>query len=497
MDQDRTPFLDALKKYIDEKVSPFDVPGHHMGNVDNLFKDYVGELTYMCDVNAPRGLDNLNHPNGVIQESQMIMADCYHADEAFFLINGTSSGIIAMILASVKAHEEIILPRNCHKSVINALILSGAIPVFVMPEFDRNLEISNQPTVEDYIEKMDSHPNAKAIFVINPTYFGATNDMVRLAEEAHKRGMIALADEAHGAHLGFHDRLPIAAMDADFDLSAVSMHKTGGALTQASVLLRKGNRVTHYDVFKALMVINTTSPSNLLIASLESARHYLYHNGEKRLEEVINMGNDARARINEIPGFKARGREYFINQGSYAYDCTKLVIELESLTINGFELYNILKDEYNVQMELAEQYVVLAILAIGTKKEHLDNLINALKDISNKYYVEKRTYPKYYYDSPFPKMVMRPRVAYQAPVLRVKLDDAIGLISKESIMIYPPGIPLIIPGEVFDQNIIDRIKQYKKTNATVLMDYDDLTVSVVDYDQYLENRENVEDRFDD
>ena len=497
MDQSKTPFLDALKNYIDEEVSPFDVPGHHMGNVDNLFKDYVGELTYKCDVNAPRGLDNLNHPSGVIDEAQKLMADCFHADEAFFLINGTSSGILAMIMATVKAHEEIILPRNCHKSVINALILSGAIPVFVMPQFDKNLEISNQPTIDDYLDKIEKHPNAKAIFVINPTYFGSTNDLKELAKIAHEKGMLCLADEAHGAHLGFHNRLPISAMDAGFDLSAVSMHKTGGALTQASVLLRKGNRVAHYDVFKSLMVVNTTSPSNLLIASLESARHYLYFHGEEKLDEVIRLGNEAREEISKIPGFKARGREYFINQGSYAYDCTKLVIELESLTINGFELYNILKDEYNVQMELAEQYVVLAILAIGTKKEHLINLINALKNISKKYYVEKRTYPKYVYDSPFPKMVMRPRVAYQAPVKRVNIDDAIGLVSKESIMIYPPGIPLIIPGEVFDQNIVDRIKWYKKTNATILMDYDDLTVSVVDYEQYLLNRENVEDRFDD
>ena len=154
MNQNKMPFLDALKKYINQNVSPFDVPGHHMGNVDNLFKDYIGDLTYNCDVNAPRGLDNLNHPNGVIEESQKLMAECYHADEAFFLINGTSSGILAMIMATVKAHEEIILPRNCHKSVINALILSGAIPVFVMPQFDKNLEISNQPTIDDYIDKI-------------------------------------------------------------------------------------------------------------------------------------------------------------------------------------------------------------------------------------------------------------------------------------------------------------------------------------------------------
>ena len=259
MDQNKTPFLDALKKYVDENVSPFDVPGHHMGNAENEFKNYIGQLTYTCDVNAPRGLDNLNHPNGVIEESMKLMADCYKADEAFFLINGTSSGILAMIMSTVKAHEEIILPRNVHKSVINALILAGAIPVFVVPQFDKNLEISNQPTVEDYIKKIESHPYAKAVFVINPTYFGAVNDLKAISKVAHEKGMLCLADEAHGAHLGFTDKLPISAMEADFDLSAVSMHKTAGALTQASVLLRKGNRVSHYDVFKALMVVNTNS----------------------------------------------------------------------------------------------------------------------------------------------------------------------------------------------------------------------------------------------
>ncbi len=497
MDQSKTPFLDALKKYIDDGISPFDVPGHHMGNAENDFKDYIGELTYTADVNAPRGLDNLNHPSGVISEAEALMADCYGADEAFFLINGTSSGILAMIMATVKAHEEIILPRNVHKSVINALIIAGAIPVFVMPSFDKNLEISNQPRIEDYERAIKRHPNAKAVFVINPTYFGANNDLKTICKMAHDNGMLCLADEAHGAHLGFTDKLPISAMQADCDLSAVSMHKTAGALTQASVLLRKGNRVSHYDVFKALMVINTTSPSNLLIASLDSARKYMALHGKEKLNEIIDLGNYAREEINKIPGIKARGSDYFIANGEYQYDSTKLVIELESLTINGFELYNILRDEYNVQMELAEQYVILGILAIGTKKHHLDNLIHALKEISKKYYVADRSYPKYHYDTPFPKMVMRPRVAYQAPLKRVPLDDAIGLISKESIMIYPPGIPLIIPGEKFDQSIIDRIKMYKKTNATVLMDYDDLTVSTVDYDQYLANRDAVEDKFDD
>ena len=173
-EQEETPYLNALKKYVSENVSPFDVPGHHMGNVPNDFKDFVGEMTYKCDVNAPRGLDNLNHPHGVICKAQELMAKAFKADESFFLINGTSAGIMAMILATCSAHQKIIVPRNCHKSCINGLVLSGATPIFITPEYDYNLEIANQPLIEDYKKAIDDNPDARAIFVINPTYFGAT-----------------------------------------------------------------------------------------------------------------------------------------------------------------------------------------------------------------------------------------------------------------------------------------------------------------------------------
>jgi len=497
MDQTKTPYLDALKKYVLENVSPFDVPAHHMGNVDNDFKDYVGQMTYTVDVNAPRGLDNLNHPSGVILEAEKLMADCYHADESFFLINGTSSGILAMIMATCKAHDKIIMPRNCHKSAINALIISGAIPVFVMPQFDSNLEIANQPTMEDYKKAILDNPDAKAVFVINPTYFGATLDLKELVDFSHKHNMIVLADEAHGSHFAFSDELPISAMDAGCDLSAASFHKTSGSLTQSSVLLRKGNLVSHYDVFKSLMVINTTSPSTLLLASLDSARKFMAVDGNRKQHETIELAKYTRNEINKIPGIKARGEEYFKEHGAKAYDLTKVVIELESLSINGFDAYRILKDKYQVQMELAEQYVILAIFGIGSTKEHADKLINGLKGLSNDYFISDRNYPKYHYNTEFPKSRMRPRVAYQAPLKRVSLDNAEGLISKEAIMVYPPGIPLIIPGEVFNKNLIERIKNYKTTGATVMMDYEDMSVSTVDYEQYLINRGSVDDRYDD
>ncbi len=490
-EQRKTPYLDALKKYLKEGISPFDVPGHHMGNVDNDFKKIVGNTLYQCDVNAPRGLDNLNHPNGVILEAQDLMAKAYEADEAFFLINGTSSGIVAMIMATCGAYDKIILPRNCHKSAINGLILSGATPVFVSPEYDYDLEIANQPTIEAYVEAMDKYPDAKAIFVIHPTYFGACLDLKKLVELAHERNMLVLVDEAHGAHFGFNDYGPISAMRAGADLSAASLHKTSGSLTQSSVLLRKGNGITHDELMKTLAILNTTSPSTILIASLDAARKYMAVNGQSAMNDIINLANYARKEINRISGFRARGREHFMAHGAYDYDDTKLVIELEHINLTGFELYAMLKDQYQIQMELAETYAILGILAIGSKKSHIDHLIAALQDISNKYIKLDDHYAKFHYNLDFPKGVLRPRSAYHAPLKRVKLEEAEGLISKESIMIYPPGIPLIIAGEVFTKDIIDRVLYYRSTYATILSDYDDGTVSVVDIEHWPEYKRKI------
>lgn len=498
LDQNETPYLDALKKYIGDNVSPFDVPGHHMGNVQNDFKDYVGQMAYKCDVNAPRGLDNLNHPSGVILKSQELLSAACEADEAFFLINGTSSGIMAMIMAVCHAHDEIIMPRNCHKSAINALVLSGAKPIFIKPDYDYNLEIANQPSIEAYIKAMDENPKAKAIFVINPTYFGAVLDLRRLVVEAHSRHMIVLVDEAHGAHFGFNQYGPLSAMECKADVSAISLHKTGGSLTQSSALLRQGDLVSHYELSKALATINTTSPSTLLLASLDASRKYMALNGQVVMNDIIALANYARKEINRIPGFKAHGRDYFLAKGVYDYDDTKLVIELSHINLNGFECYNLLKDEYNIQMELAEAYTLLAIIAIGSLKEHVDNLINALKDISKRYLKNDDLYPKFKYDSPFAVGIIRPRTAYHAPLKVVDLDDALGLISKESIMIYPPGIPLIIPGEIFNEDVIARIKYYKSKNATVLSDYPD-KVSVIDFktwDLYDKHKKDLEEYYE-
>ena len=480
LNQNKTPYLDALKKYVSEDILPFDVPGHHMGNVSNKFKSFIGDSLYRSDINAPIGMDNLANPQGVLLEAEKLMADFCHTDHSFFLINGTSSGILAMIMAVCKANQKIIVPRNVHKSVISALILSGASPVYIMPKLDSELEIANQPTVESYINAMHRYPTAKAVFVINPTYFGAVGDLKRIVKEAHSRGMAVLVDEAHGAHYYFDNKGPISAMDAGADLSSVSFHKTGGSLTQSSVLLLKSKLIDRASIQKAINILNTTSPSTILMASLDAARQYVATKGQDNMDRVHELSKYVREQVAKIKGFIPCNKDHFIEKGCFDYDETKVVIKLDHLDINGFELYHILKEEYNIQIELAETYVVMGILAIGSSKAHMTRFVKALRDISKKHYNKKLEYPRHAFGVDFPFQITRPRTAYHAPGKIVPLKDAVNAISKESIMIYPPGIPLIVPGEVFSNDLIERINSYKKLGVTILSDYGADKVNVID-----------------
>lgn len=474
-DQNKVPFIEALKDYVKEDVVPFDVPGHHMGNIDNAATALFGHEVFRCDVNAPIGLDNLAKPNGVILEAEQLLAEACGADEGFFLINGTSSGIIAMILTAVKANEKIILPRNVHKSIVNGLILSGAVPVYVMPEIDNDLEIANQPSLDDWKRAILRNPSAKAVFVINPTYFGSVGPLKDIVEFAHAHHMAVLCDEAHGAHYYFKNKhCPLSAMAAGADMTSASFHKTVGSLTQSSVLLAHTTMFSRADIQKSLNILNTTSPSPILMGSIDAARSYMASGeGTEAMERTYELAAYAREEIAKIPGFVNEGREHFLAHGSYNYDESKLVIGLDHLDIDGFVLYHLLKEKYFIQMELAETYAVLGIFAIGTKKEHVDRLVAALKEISAEHYHANVVYPDHHFDNSFPFMLIRPRAAFHAPGKVVPVEQCDGAISKEQVMMYPPGIPLIVPGEVWTKELIERVQHYQAIGITLLSSYHD------------------------
>ncbi len=467
-DQSRTPYLDALKNFTESDVVPFDVPGHHMGNIENPALDLLGRDIYRLDVNAPIGMDNLAHPIGVVAESEAYFAEATNADECFFLINGTTAGIITMIFTAVKANETIILPRNVHKSVINALVISGGVPVYVMPQIDSDLEIANQPSLEDYKKAILKHPSAKAVFVINPTYFGAVCELKELVDFAHEHHMAVLVDEAHGAHFYFHaPQSPMTAMDAGADLSAVSIHKTAGSLTQSSVLLMKGNRFSKEEIQRNLNMFNTTSPSGLFIASLDGARQFMATKGAEAQQRVYELAEYAKSKISAIPGFYVSAKEHFLNYGCHDFDATKLVICVDHLKINGFQIYREIFRRFRIQLELAETYAVLCILAIGTKKEHIDRLCEALEALSKDYYDPSIVYEDHKFSATFPFALIRPRAAMHASGKIVPLDECDGMISKEIVMIYPPGIPLICPGEIWTKELIARVKKYLSTGVSI------------------------------
>lgn len=490
--QHLTPFYTKMVEYTKKNVVQHDVPGHKLGQIPNEMLDFLGINTFKMDANAPRGLDNLNMPNGVIKEASDLMAEAFHADQAYFLTGGTTMGILAMVMSSCRAKEKIILPRNVHKSAINALILSGAIPIFVTPHIDEELGIANHIAYEDVLEAVNENPDAKAIFVINPTYFGVTSDLEKICKLAHDHDMMVLCDEAHGSHLHFDSELPLSAMDAGADLSAASLHKTAGSFTQSSVLFAQGERVDHVRLRSTINMLQSTSPSSLLLASLDVTRKTIYFEGPKRLPDVIRMAEKARNDINQIPGLSAVGKDHFIKRGAFGYDDTKLIVKVSDLGITGFDVYKEIFDTYNIQLELAETHMILAVLSIGTKQSDLDALVDALKKISDSYYPQhlKPIEPKIRYS--YPEAFTRPREAYHAPKTYVKLADAEGEIAAESIMIYPPGIPIIIPGEIISSEILDDLEFYKKMGSVILSDTPKGYVKVIDKEIWMKWGEDDE-----
>ncbi len=480
-----TPFYTKLQEYAESGTICHDVPGHKLGHVDNDMMDYAGKNIYKLDANAPRGLDNLNRPSGVILEASELMADAFGAEKAYFLTGGTTMGILSMIMSTCRAKEKIILPRNVHKSAINALILSGAVPIFVKPFIDQELGIANHMDYEEVKKAIIDNPDAMGVLVINPTYFGVTSDLEKIVSLAHEYEMKVLVDEAHGSHFPFSEKLPIGSMAAGADLASCSLHKTVGSLTQSSILITQGPRVDHIRLRSTINMIQSTSPSSLLLASLDVARKSIYFKGPLELPHIIEMAEKTRDEINEIPGLKALGKAYFLTRNAFDYDETKIIIKVSEMGLTGFDIYKELFDVYHIQVELAETHLILAVLSIGTTQKDLNALVDALKKISEMYLPLglEPIEPKIKYS--YPEAYTRPREAYHAPKKYMPINQAVDEIAAESIMIYPPGIPIVIPGEVISQDILDDLEFYQKSGSVILSDTESGYIKVIDKEYWM------------
>ncbi len=465
MNQDRMPILEALEDFKSQRIVPFDVPGHKRGKGNSELTSFLGEACVSLDVNSMKCLDNLCHPVSVIREAEMLAADAFKAQAAFLMVGGTTSSVQAMILSVLAPGDEIILPRNVHRSVINALVLVDAKPIYINPQTNQRLGISLGMKVSDVEAAILAHPNAKAVLVNNPTYYGICSNLEAIVDLAHAHGMKVLADEAHGTHFYFGEGLPKAAMHVGADMAAVSMHKSGGSLTQSSILLLGPNMNADY-VRQIINLTQSTSGSYLLMVSLDISRRNLVLKGKDTFKKVLDFAEYARNEINAIGDYWAYGYDLIDGDSVYDFDRTKLSVNTLSLGLAGIEVYDLLRDEYDIQAELGDLGNFLAYLSIGDRLADIERLVSALAEIRRRFKKPAVNMIEQEYINPIVKMT--PHEAFYAPKKSLGLEECVGSVCSEFVMIYPPGIPILSPGELVTNEIVDYIRYAKQKGCSML-----------------------------
>lgn len=455
LDQSRAPIYEALERFRKMRVVPFDVPGHKRGRGNPELTAFLGQQCVGVDVNSMKPLDNLCHPVSVIREAEELAADAFGAAHAFLMVGGTTSAVQSMVLTACKRGDEIIMPRNVHRSVINALVLCGAIPVYVNPEVDQRLGISQGMKREQVARAIAEHPNAVAVLVNNPTYYGICSDLKTIVDMAHQAGMLCLADEAHGTHFYFGENQPIAAMRAGADMAAVSMHKSGGSLTQSSFLLAGPNVHEGY-VRQIINLTQTTSGSYLLMSSLDISRRNLALRGKQVFNVVRELAEYAREEINAIGDYYAFGRELINGDSVYDFDATKLSVHTLDIGLAGIEVYDALRDDYDIQIEFGDLGNILAYLSIGDRVQEVERLVSALAEIRRRYRRDPSGMLSQEYIDP--TVAASPQEAFYAEKISLPIEQTKNRVCSEFVMCYPPGIPILAPGERITEDILQYIE---------------------------------------
>jgi len=461
LSQYETPLYTGLIDHAKKNPIQFHIPGHKKGNgMDPEFREFIGENALSIDLINIAPLDDLHRPKGIIKQAQDLAAEAFGADHTFFSVQGTSGAIMTMVMTVCGPGDKIIVPRNVHKSVMSAIVFSGAVPIFINPEIDKNLGISHGITIDQVEKTLQEHPDAKGLLVINPTYFGIAADLKRIVETAHSYNVPVLVDEAHGVHIHFHDELPLSAMQAGADMAATSVHKLGGSMTQSSILNVKEGLIPVNRVQSILSMLTTTSTSYILLASLDTARKQLATRGREMIDETIKLANYTRDAINEISFLYCVGKEILGKKATYNYDPTKLIISIKDLGITGYDVEKWLREKHNIEVELSDLYNILCLVTPGDTKADADSLIFALQDLAEQFKGEANENDPVRVILPdTPNLACTPRDAFYAETEVVPIEESINRISAEFIMVYPPGIPIFIPGEMITAENVTYIQK--------------------------------------
>ncbi|HJF52036.1 MAG TPA: aminotransferase class V-fold PLP-dependent enzyme [Butyricicoccus pullicaecorum] len=464
LSQERAPIYEALDSFQKMRVVPFDVPGHKRGRGNPELAALLGEQCVRMDVNSMKPLDNLCHPVSVIRGAEELAAEAFGAAHAFLMVGGTTSAVQSMVLSVVGRGEKIILPRNVHRSVMGAMVLCGAIPVYIDPACDDRLGIPLGMSVSAVERAIRENPDAKAILVNNPTYYGICSDLRRIVQLAHAHGMLCLADEAHGTHFYFGENLPVSAMAAGADMAAVSMHKSGGSLTQSSLLLC-GPAMSEGHVRQIINLTQTTSGSYLLLSSLDISRRNLALRGKEAFARVVELAEYARREINAIGGYYAFSRELCNGDSIYDFDPTKLSVNTLQVGLAGIEVYDLLRDEYDIQIEFGDLGNILAYLSIGDRPREIERLVGALSEVRRRFGGSEAGLMKQEYIEP--DVAVSPQDAFYAEHESLPIMETEGRVCSEFVMCYPPGIPILAPGERITREILDYIVYAKDKGCSM------------------------------
>lgn len=468
MDKTRAPIAEAMKTYARDGALAFHTPGHKQGlGAHPLLRRLITEEGLREEVSLMEELDDLHEPTACIKEAQALAADLYGADAAYFMINGTSGAIHTMLLATLNPGDTVLVPRNAHRSMIGGIILSGARPVFIQPELDERLGIAMGLCLSDIKKAVAEHPEAKALALVYPTYYGVTVDLQAIADFVHAHDMLLLVDEAHGPHLKFSAALPPQAIDAGADMAAQSTHKIVGSMTQTSMLLVKGGRVDRERVREAASLLQSTSPNQLLLASLDIARLQLAEQGTERVGRAVNLAEKLRAAVNRIDGLWSFGADYMQSEGAAGLDLTKVTVSVRGLGISGAEAEHILRHTYKIQCELSDAYNLLFLVSYADTEEKCDALLRALKGLAQKHR-GTQTFSVGTKLPALPPAALTPREAFFAPKERVIFSRAVGRTMAEQLMFYPPGIPILAPGDMVTEESLAYIRTMQELGLKVV-----------------------------
>ncbi|QDZ40251.1 aminotransferase class I/II-fold pyridoxal phosphate-dependent enzyme [Euhalothece natronophila Z-M001] len=453
-----TPLVDALKNCANNPHATFYVPGHKQGKgISEQLSALFGETVFRYDLPELPEFGGLFPPEGVMKTAQELAAQAFGAEKTWFLANGSTSGVMAAILATCGEGDKIILPRNVHQSAIAALIFSGAIPIFINPIYDLNFDLPYTITVEAVKQTLSQHQDAKAIFIVSPTYQGVCADIPPLATLAHSYNLPLIVDAAHGAHFGFHPQLPVSPLTQGADIVIQSLHKTLGALTQASLLHLQDKRVNPSRLSTALQCLQSSSPSHLLLASLDAAREQVETQGKHLFDYTLDLASRGKAEIEKISDLSLFNPS-LPQAGCYDLDATRITINVEQLGLTGFAADEILHNELGVTAELPTAKTLTFVVTFGNTVADIEALITGLTQL-RQYQPETSLVPLKLSGLPPLAECISPRKAFFQEKTVLPLADTVGKISAELVCPYPPGIPVLIPGERITIEALNYLQQ--------------------------------------